>query len=149
MAESGVVTGFKVMLVVMFFYSFCILVVTYTLPDSAKAYVTGFSSDDFNDIQGLTSEVQGGLTKQTNIPVIDMGALVFYSGNLLLDLLLNFLYAIPEMLGFLLYGLTRLFNVDTVLVAYIQILISAVISALYIMGIIQMLAGLRSGVSVI
>lgn len=147
MAETqGILSMFKAMLIIQLFYAFCITILVYAMPAGALNYVTGFSdlADDIS-LQGVSSDVQDGLTRQTNIPVVDIGALVFYSGNILIDLLLNFAYALPQMLGMLVNGIMLLFNFDTYLFAVVQLFASVVVTVMYFIGLIQLLTGIRSG----
>ena len=146
MGEAGIMDGFKVTLVIMLFYSFSISVIAYSIPAGAKNYVTAFSENtqDFT-LETIGEEVQGGLTQQTNIPIIEAGALVFYSGNFLIDLILNFLYAIPQMLGYFVYAITMLFNIDYYIVGAVQLFASVLITVMYMVGIIQLLTSIRSG----
>jgi hypothetical protein len=138
---------FKTIVTIMLFYSFCINVITYAMPSDALQYVTSFS-DLGNSIttSDITGEIEDSLSQQTNIPVIDVGSLVFYSGNFLLDLLLNFMFAIPEMIGLLVTAFCMLVNLDTSLAAYVSIFAAAITSALYLIGAIQFILGIRSGV---
>lgn len=146
MGETGTVTTFKVMIIAMLFYSFCITLISYAIPADARMYVTSFSEATDNiGMEEIGTQVEETMTRQTDIPVIEVGALVFYSGNILLDLLLNFAYAIPQMFGLLLHGLMILFNVDTYIWAVMQLFASVVITALYLIGLIQLLTGVRSG----
>lgn len=137
---------FKVMLIMCLFYSVSINILTYTMPSASLHYVTGFSdlagSIDLNDVAG---EVQNSVEAQTNIPVIEIGALVFYSGNILIDLLLNFAFAIPEMIGLLITGFLMLVSVDAGIARYIQLFASVTIMVVYFISIIQLLLGVRSG----
>ena len=144
--EASIIEGFKVTLMVMLFYAFAISVIVYALPPSARHFATIFSENtqDLN-LETIGEEVQGGLTQQSNIPIIEAGALVFYSGNFLVDLLLNFLYAIPEMIGYLIYAITLLFNVNSIIVGFIQMFAFVLMTVLYIVGLIQLLTGIRSG----
>lgn len=137
--------AFKIMIVLMLFYSFAITSLTYAIPDGAKNYVTSFSNDDTTNLQTVSDEIQGSLEQQTNIPVIEVGALVFYSGNIIVDLLLNFLYAIPQMFGFLISGFTLLFNLDGQLVVYFETFLIVLFTGMYALGLIQLVAGVRSG----
>ena len=131
---------------VMIFYAFAMTTFTYSIPTEALPYVTGFS--DLNqkiDLQEIGDEVQGSLQSQTNIPVIELGALVFYSGNILIDLLLNFVFAIPEMITALINGVLLIFNIDPFLITQLQIVSGVLFSVLYFVGIINLLTGIRSG----
>lgn len=145
MGQGNIVSMFTVLIVVMLFYSFSITLISYAIPDSAKVYITDFSNSNTTNFEGISTELESGLTKQTNIPVIDIGALVFYSGNLLIDLLLNFAYALPQMAGYLIHGIELLLNLDTYIFVYVESFMAVLMTALYFIGLIQLLAGIRSG----
>jgi hypothetical protein len=147
MGDTGIMAGFKVTLVVMLFYSFAITLISYALATTtALNYVTMFATPTSNySINSVNTQVQGSLTRQTNIPVIELGALVFYSGNILIDLLLNFAYAIPQMLGLLIHSVELLFQLDTYMWAMVQIFASVLMTVLYFVGLIQLVTGVRSG----
>lgn len=140
------IAQFKTVIVVMLFYSFCITIVSYATPADALSYVTSFSdvSDQVN-MKDVSDQVQESLESQINIPVIELGALVFYSGNIIIDLFMNFLFAIPEMIGLLISAVLLIFNVDSYVWATIQIFTSAVMVVLYVIGLIQILTGIRAG----
>lgn len=143
---NDVMDLYKVTLVIIMFYTFSVTVITHTLPEDSLSYVTGFSSlNNDIDLESIGQEVQGSLQSQTNIPVVELGALVFYSGNILIDLLLNFLFAIPEMFTILINGLLMIFAVDPFLATQIQILSGVMFTVLYFVSIIQLLTGIRSG----
>lgn len=144
MAE--VVKIFMSMIMIQLFFAFAVTAIAYTLPADAVHYTTAFS-DLAGDISlnSVGEEVQSSLEKQTNIPVIELGALVFYSGNILLDLLLNFAFAIPEMFSLLLNTFMFLFGYDGYILALIQLLISVAFIIVYFIGLIQLVTGIRSG----
>lgn len=137
---------FKVVILIMLFYSFGITIFAYTIPTEALPYVSSFSDiTDEISLQSVSEEVQDSVQKQTNIPVIEIGALVFYSGNILIDLILNFAYAIPQMIGLLINGILLLLNIDSYIFAVVELFAAVVVSVLYFIGIIQLLMGIRSG----
>lgn len=137
---------FKITIVMMLFFSTSINIIVYTLPDDTKIYATGFSAFSGDvDLNNIAQEVQGSVESQTNIPVIDIGALVFYSGNILIDLILNFAFALPEMIGLLLTGLFMIINIDTQISNLIQLFASVAIMVLYFIGVIELLTNVRSG----
>lgn len=145
---SDVMTMFKGVIYVMLFFSFSVTLITYTMPVSTpiNSYVSSFSNVAAEaDLEGVSSQVQDSIEEQTNIPVIELGALVFYSGNILIDLLLNFAFAIPEMIGLLLQGLLYLINIDAYMVGLVQIFTGVCFVVLYFIGLIQLLTGIRSG----
>jgi hypothetical protein len=138
---------FKIILVVMLFYSFATTVIAYSLPESAVEYTDAFTNFQGGNVsmEGISNDVQESLEQQTDIPVIELGALVFYSGNILLDLLVNFAFAIPGMLSALLNGILYLVGIDAILAYHLQAFLTAVMVALYFFALIQLITGLRSG----
>ena len=145
MGDSSMIDGIKVTLIVMLFYSFAINALSYSIPNDAKQYVTMNSGSGRITIDNVGSQVDSSLTKQTNIPVIETAALVFYSGNILIDLLLNFAFAIPEMIGILVKGIVFIIGGDAYLFALVETFTGVLMTVLYMVGLIQLLTGIRSG----
>lgn len=139
---------FMAMIIIQLFYSFAITTLAYATPEGAINHVTSFS-ELANDLDLETTGVliENSLESQTNIPVIELGALVFYSGNILLDLMLNFAFAIPQMIGLLLNSLSDMLNIDAPMWAIVQIFFSVAFMAYYALSLMQMLMGIRSGSS--
>lgn len=138
---------FKVAFIVMAFYAVGITALVYSMPDDAviNSYNEVFApSDDYN-LNSIGSISSSALDDQTNLPSIDVGALVFYSGNILIDLLLNFVTALPQMISLLINGVLFLFNINSYFVDLLQIFTSVVTVSLYIIGLIQLLTSVRSG----
>lgn len=136
----------KAIILVQLFFSFAITVIVYALPADLKVYVDPFSDVSGSiDMQGVANDLESNLQGQQNIPLIDVGALVFYSGNKLLDLILNFIFAVPEMIGLLIYGIVSLLGngVDSFIMATVQLFTFVTVSALYIVSAIQMLTEFR------
>lgn len=138
---------FTTIIVVQLFFSLAITLISHTLPDDSLQYVDVFvSTANTMDIQDIGEEIQGSLDKQTNIPIIELGALVFYSGNILIDLLLNFLFAIPQMFELLLTGILYFAGgLNNFVIVSLQIFIKVLISALYLFGIIKLITNIRTG----
>jgi len=137
---------FKATVLVMAFYAFAITMITYAIPDEALTYVDLFSESTTSiNLETITEDVQDSLEAQTNIPVVDVGALVFYSGNILIDLIANFIFAVPQMIGHVVNALTVLFNLDAQLVVITELFAGAIVTAMYVIGLIQLLTGVRSG----
>lgn len=144
---SDVTNLFKIVIIIMLFYSFATTLIAYALPANAVQYTDAFTNFKGGGVtmEGFSQDIQDSLEQQTNIPVIELGALVFYSGNILLDLLVNFAFAVPGMLAVLLNGITYLVGIDATIVYHLQTFISAIMLALYFFGLIQLITGLRSG----
>lgn len=142
--------GFKSVLWVMLFYSVAINIIIYSLPAGAINYADFFTDtiDESNlNYNSITADVQSGLDQQSNVPLIEVGALVFYSGNILVDLILNFVTAIPQMIGLLINGITSLFGngIDATVLGLVQGFATAAVTIFYILGLINLTTGIRSG----
>ena len=141
-----IVSYFTALLVLMLFYSFAMTGYVYALPEDTIVYVDAFRDIGTDlDLDSLTGDVEESFSRQTNIPVIDVGSLVFYSGNFLIDMMVNFIYAIPEMIGLLLNGIMLLVGVDSYMFALVEVFVAAVMTVLYILGMVRLLLGVRSG----
>jgi len=143
MAE--IMDAFKTILVVMLFYSMSITLLSYAMPSESLKYVDVFSeATESITLESVSADVQDSLQSQTDIPVIELGSLIFHSGNILIDLILNFVFAIPEMLGLLIHGVTMLLNIDSYIFVVVELFASVAVLALYIVGLMQLLVGLRT-----
>lgn len=146
---QGLVGLFGVFLIVSAFYSVGLNMLTYSLDDVQRiSYVDSLNDLNSNyDVSSVSSELQENIERQTGLPIVDVGALVFYSGNIMIDLLLNFLYAIPSMITTLINGVALLFGgrIDAVILAQLLLFQSVVITALYILGTLKLVLSLRSG----
>lgn len=135
---------FKMIISVQVFYAICITILAYTLPPADIGYTSDFSNSDYMSLKNMSDQMTNNLNQQSNVPVVELGALVFYSSNFIVDLVLNFLYAVPQMIGMLIHGITIIFSVDTNLWAYIQGGASVAITIFYIIGIIQIMTTIRA-----
>lgn len=135
-----------IILVVQGFYGLGVTLLTHTLPSEMLGLVEASSDVVGQDVSDTVSDVQGNLDSQTNIPVIgQLGALIFYSGNILIDLILNFLLAIPQMFGIFFGLFSYLFGLDSVIALYVRNFLSAVMIIVYLMGLMQLFLNMRSG----
>ena len=143
---ADIIGNFKVMIIVVLFYSFSITTISHVFVENGIAaplqYIAQINSTAGDD---LTNQLDDSLTTQQNIPLLDIGALIFYSGNFLIDLLVNFIYAIPQMFGFLIWGISVLINIDPYFTVAMETFAVATMTALYIVGLIQLLTDIRSG----
>jgi hypothetical protein len=134
------------MLIVQAFFSLSITIIAYAMPADAQHYVLDYSSvSDKVDLNSTATKVESALQQQTKIPVVEIGALVFFSGNIIVDLFLNFVFAIPEMVGLFLHTLFSLINLDTFMWSVVEIFSGVIIVVFYFIGLIQMIASIRSG----
>lgn len=147
-----IVNLFKVMLIVQLFYALSITLLTYSFAGMPNALqqINPFSSiTDTINIDSIGNKVQGSMTRTLGIPLIDFGALILYSGNIFIDLLLNFYLAIPQMITILLNGLMTLFSLDTFILAYVEVFAAVLITAMYIISLVQLITNIRSRGSIV
>lgn len=151
MAGDTIIPMFKAIIVIQLFFALSIVLISNAIPDShnqAMDYVSKFSDVSTRvSMESVDNKFTSNLESQTKVPSYEIGALVYYSGNILIDLLLNFFFAIPEMLGLVIWGITSIFNINSFIIAQIQLFISVIVTAMYILGIIQLVTALRSGTS--
>lgn len=136
---------FTVMIIVQLFYSFGITTLTHSLPTSRLDYVEGFSDlADRLDLQTISNTFEDSVLDSMNMPLIELGALIFYSGNIIIDLLMNFIFAIPQMIGLFINGFIMLFSIDTFFTVQVQLFTSVIIGVMYFIGLLQLLMNVRS-----
>ncbi len=141
-----VMSAFITILLVQLFFSLGITLYTNSLPADTLSYITMFSdvTQEIN-LKETSNKVETSLNQQSDIPVVDVGALVFQSGNILADLLLNFFFAIPEMIGLIINGLLVLFSIDENIALGIISFSQVMISIVYFLGVTLSLLSIRSG----
>jgi hypothetical protein len=141
---------FMVILIIQLFYAISINIATYSLPSVTNNYI-----DQANSISGqvnieyVPSKMEGSFGNQLNIPVIELGALVFYSGNFLVDLLLNFLTALPQLISLVLYLIFSIIGADAQIIYYIQLFLTGIVTIYYFMSLMTLLTNIRGRGSII
>jgi len=101
------------------------------------------------DITNITNQIESTTQAQMNIPLIDLGALVFYSGNIIIDLMLNFFFAVPSMFSILTNFFLMFFNLDSFLSAQLKLFVFSAISILYFMSLLAFILNIRSRGSIV
>lgn len=136
---------FQIVIMVMLFYSAAISLISYSVPADSLTYINTFTgaTDDIN-LNTVSQDVQASMQKQTDIPVIELGSLIFYSGNILIDFIMNFVFALPEMFGLLIHGLTMLVNIDPYIYVVAQLFATVALVTFYLVELMQLLVGIRS-----
>jgi hypothetical protein len=140
---------FKFIIVLQLFFAFSVTLVTYAMPDDTLEYVTIIQPSHEIDLETVAKDIQSSSERQMNIPVVDLGALVFHSGNIIVDLILNTVFAIPEMVTILINGFLFFFGVEAFVATYVKLLLWAVISAIYLIAILAFIMNIRSGVEIV
>lgn len=114
------------------------------MPMEAREQVVLFEPIHSPDIGDYAEQVETAAGKEMNVPLVDMGTLIFFSGNLVVDLMLNTIFAIPEMIMILIGGFLALFPINAYLAVQLKVVIFAIIAIIYVILIIAFVADLRS-----
>ncbi len=137
-------------IIIQLFYSFGVTTLThaFSLYNVNNIYFTEMQNIT-TDITDITSQIESTTQQQMNIPLIDLGALVFYSGNIIIDLMLNFFFAIPSMFSILTNFFLMFFNLDAFLSAQLKLFVFSAISILYFMNLLAFILNIRSRGSIV
>lgn len=138
--------AFKIMMTAQVFWSLAFTLLVWTMPGVSQnqlALITMHNGT--TNLATIGTQFEGAVTNQTNIPIVEIGALLFYSGNIIIDLLLNFAFAIPEMFTMLLNLLFLILPLPATIQDTILLFFMAMIGIGYAIGILQFVTNLRSG----
>lgn len=125
----GLMEYFKVVLIIQLFYSVGFTMITHSIEANEIEYVEFFSGPtETVNPETIQGKIQTSVENQTNLPLVDIGSLVFFSGNLFIDLILNFVFAVPSMATILVTAILFIFNVDPFVANSIKIFAFLLIS---------------------
>lgn len=143
---AGGLDGFEVMMTAQVFWSLVFTLLVYTLPGADQGQLALITmSNGTTDLATISTQFETSVTNQTNIPIVELGALLFYSGNIIIDLLLNFAFAIPEMFTILLNIFFLIVPVYGNIQRVVTLFFMALISIGYAIAILKFVTNLRSG----
>ncbi|MEM5810121.1 MAG: hypothetical protein QW156_04515 [Candidatus Aenigmatarchaeota archaeon] len=139
---------FTYIIIIQLFYSFGISMLSYSL-DKLVVQQRQLILSQFQTLGRNITEITQSIEKTTqssmNIPLIDLGALVFYSGNIIVDLMVNFLFAIPSMATLLVSSFQFFFStIDPILISNLKLFLYSIISVIYFIALIQFLLSIRA-----
>lgn len=141
---------FIYILMIQAFYGFGITALGYGLaPFYDNMYVMGQFENKTMNINDISDKIDTTVSNQINIPLYDLGALVFYSGNILLDLMINFIFAVPSMFTILISAFSIPFMLDAYLMSQVKLFIYTLMSILYLMSLLVFILNIRSQKGVI
>jgi len=139
-----------VLISVMLFYSVAITLILYALPpqymDTAQIFTTGGVVVNIDETTGDLEQI---VDRQLNVPLFDLGALAFYSGNLVVDLFLNFIFAIPQLAQILLSVFFMFMQVDLEIQRILKLFVGAIIMTSFVLMIVSLIIRIRSPGSVV
>src|SRR3990167_4306127 len=116
---------------VQLFYALAIVLVLYSIPDDQKNYIVQFNTPETNvDINSVGSEFQKSFRSTTSFGFVDIAAMALFSGNIVIDLIMNFFLAVPSMVTLLLKAIFMIFNVESfiqnTIISYVFLFIAVV-----------------------
>jgi len=141
---------FGTVILVSMFWSFLITTTIHFIPDSEKNIVVAFDPDQGNysnittDSDEIAREFQSSLQSQKNVGIVDLAALALYSGNIFVDLAVNFFFAVPEMFYLLFYAIFQIFHVNSFLQLELTMWVSGLFAIFATITLIRFLLGIRS-----
>lgn len=131
---------------VMAVYSLMITLLIYSLPTDSLTYVYELkSSPAYRETSDISSQFQSNIDQQRSFGVVERAALALYSGNILIDLLLNFFTAVPSMATIIMKGILIFMNLSDPLENALMSFTYAIVGIIYILSIILLLLDIRSG----
>lgn len=143
----GFFNYFMTIVIVSAFYSLFITTAIYSLEDSPVniGIIISFQGDEVNLDYGTTSqEFQSAINTQKSFGGADLAALALFSGNIILDLAANFIFAFPNMVSLLVTGIFMLVPVNGFLQNEVVLWIKAIISIVSAIFLLQFLLGART-----
>lgn len=145
MAE-GTFKYFTAIIVVQLFFGVGVTLFAYAMPPAGGFdYVQLVTPEHGIDIKNVGQSLEESSQKQVNVPLVDMTTLIFYSGNIVIDMILNTLFAVPEIVSLGVNIVFGFFPINAVIQAWMNIFIFVLIFSIYVISILAFVMDLRSG----
>lgn len=142
----GIFDYFKAVLTAQLFWAFSVTLLVYGLSQvTVLSPVVLFTDNVGLEINDIRDRVDVGFDEQLELPLVDLGSLVFFSGNLLADLILNFITAVPNIVNLFLAGIFTFLPIDSELQSLVKVFITVFGTILYLIGIFSLLTDSRTG----
>ncbi len=141
----------KIIILLQMLFSFTITMIVYALPDDM---LKGFMQQETRMPHAKSpSQIAQSFEKTTSsmkeAPLINIGALMFFTGIYLIDLFLNFIFAIPEMLTIPWNLFCYVFHIDPFYQSTISMVIFTISVVIYLIMIISLIVQIRSGRTIV
>ena len=85
------INGLTGVLIMMIFYSISITSMAYFFPSYITPYGDMATQNIDTNVTGIVNTVDLSVQDQSSLPLVEISALLFYTGNLFFDLILNFI----------------------------------------------------------
>ena len=145
MASTGLQI-FTSLLLVQMFYALAVTLLVPLIPGVASAQlVTYTDGTGVVNMVTLAQSLQSGVTNQQSVPLLNLGTLIFYSANIIVNLMVNFFTAIPQMLTIFVDGLFHIFPIAATLQNGIKVTFITIVSIIYFIVIFSFIMSAVSG----
>jgi len=136
---------FTTLLLVQLFWSLGVSLLIPYMPNALDNQVVMFTnSNNVIELGTLQSSVSQGITDQQNIPLLEVGALVFYSSATILNIMINFFTAIPQMVTLLMSVIFLFIPIGYDLQIVLQTWVFGIVTVLYFIALFTFLMGTRT-----
>ena len=115
------------------------------MPNATSNQVVMFNnSNNLIELGTLQSSIDSGISVQTSIPLLETGALIFYSSATILNLMVNFFTAIPQMATLLVTVLFMFIPVDLSIAITVKMWVFGIVGILYAIALFAFITGSRT-----
>lgn len=136
---------FIYLLIVQMFYAFSISIFVPMIPDVQQQQIIMYTNEaGVISFSTISNEITGAVGSQSTIPFADIGSLIFYSTSLILNLVVNFFTAIPQMISWLLIGLFTFVPVDQTIQISVKMIFTAMVTIIYYLLLVLFIMGART-----
>lgn len=139
-------------IVLSLFYSVGVTLLAHSLSpmvSSDEAVMLSRYTEQARDLNEFQTLVNTNLSQQFDIPLVDLGALVFFSGNLVADLMYNFFFALPSLVTLIVNTLFVFIPADPFVVSSIKLTFGVFTAMMMMMTILSFILSMRSRGSLI
>lgn len=132
--------------IIQLFYGAGMTMLSYSLPASQVTLLNTYSEPADNlDVEEISETIEENIQSQINIPLVDIGSLLFYSGNVIIDMIINFFTAVPSMVTILFSTYFMFFPIDAYIATQIKVVVWVLITIIYMVAFLSFIMSLRSG----
>ena len=136
---------FTTLLIVQIFWSMGVSLMIPYMPNATSNQVVMFNnSNNLIELGTLQSSIDSGISDQTSIPLLETGALIFYSSATILNLMVNFFTAIPQMATLLITVLFMFIPVDLSIAITVKMWVFGIVGILYAIALFAFITGSRT-----
>lgn len=140
------INSIKIIILISFFYSFGFTLLAYSISDINNINELQEYDETIKSLE-IQNKFENTLnTFRSGIPLINIaGGIILFTKDILLDLFVNFVLAIPSLVTLAVNLLLSLLNLDVVFQQQISIFIFGILSTFYILSLILVIIQIISG----